>query len=206
MFGCVHEKPCVLAPGTYTTAGKHAFLPGFSFTVPATWVSPYHSAGELALEKAGVPNGIYIGRDVVPVPGHRRLDTRTDLTAVGIARWIAGHPDLIVSEPEATTIGDGVPAVTIVVAVSPTAESDDPDCPTRACVDFVTDPVHADHPLGLPAGDRVRLYLADIGTTTAPRRLMVNVWSTGDSELARLVELARPIIDSIRLPAVIVDN
>jgi len=204
--GCYAEKPCRLQPGTHVTTGEFGFIPGLTFTVPSGWFSPYHSAGELALERSDVRHGIYIGRGAVPVPGHRGLAVATDGTAAGLAEWISRHPDLVISEPEQTTIGAGIDAVTVLVSVAADAETDDPDCPTRACVDFITDPVHADFPFGIPAGEVARLYLADIGDARSPNVLMVNVWSPTDSDLARLEILAQPILDSLILPVVIINN
>ncbi|MGI8703460.1 MAG: hypothetical protein ACR2JZ_02985 [Candidatus Limnocylindrales bacterium] len=205
--GCGGVAPCALRPGTYVTGGQWPFMRGLKFAIPADgWTSTFHALGELALQPPGFDDyGVFLAKDPVAVPGHRKLATDTDGTAAGLAAWIARHPDLTVSDPEQTTIGDGIEATTVAVSVAPDAETDDPECPTRACVDFIQSK-HHEHALGLAQGQYVRLYFADIGTASALHMLSVNLYAGSEEELVALTEVAQPVVDSLVPPEVIIED
>ncbi len=204
--GCGDVEDCRLRAGTYVTSGQYPFLRGLQFTVPDGWVSPYHALGELALQPPGFDDyGMFLSRDALAVPGHRDLVVDPAATASDLAAWIARHPDLTVSAPHQVAIADGLEATTVVVSVAPDAESDDPECPTRACVDFIQS-WGQEHPLGLAEGQFVRLYLADIGNPSSPHMLIVNLYAPGEAQLERLTELAQPVLESLVVPDVIDEN
>jgi len=204
--GCGDIEDCRLRAGTYVTSGTYPFMRGLKFTVPDGWISPYHALGELALQPPGFDDyGLFLSRDAVAVPGHRKLVVDPTADASELAAWIARHPDLTVSTPEEVLIGDGIQATTLVVSVGPDAESDDPQCPTRACVDFIQS-WGQEHALGMADGQFVRLYLADIRSASSPHMLMVNLYAPGEAQLDSLTELARPVLESLVVPDVIEDN
>ncbi len=204
--GCGDVEDCRLRPGTYVTSGQWPFMRGLRFTVPDGWISPYHALAELALQPPGfVDYGIFLSRDAVAVPGHRGLVVDPAATASDLAAWIAHHPDLVVSAPEQVVIGDGIRATTVVVRVAPDAESDDPGCPARACVDFIQS-WGQEHALGMAEGQFVRLFLADIGDASSPHMLVVNLYAPNEAELESLTELAGPVLESIVVPDVIEEH
>ncbi len=97
------------------------------------------------------------------------------------------------------------------------------DCPADACVGFLTDLLHWDGgQAGLTRGDSgcqpecsqaMRLYLADIGPENRPvlrsHTLVVAVSTYGTDPLQALSEWeaeVEPIVESVRVPFIIVDN
>jgi hypothetical protein len=214
-----------LTAGTYATAGGHAFMPGLVVTLPAGWSSAEQDAGEFNLHAVGDTNL----NDMLSFWGDIAVADQTGHPAAGIgttpqelADFLANDPDLIVSERGTATIGNAIPAITLVMRVNPTGPSDDPaDCPGDHCAFPLTDPSHWDGPLGItvnssedpklacPCSHAVRLYLASIGSASNRHTFVVAVMVYApdpDAELAIFEPDVQPIIDSIRLPAKYLDN
>ena len=221
------------APGTYYTAGTWAFLPGLAFTLPAGWSSLSNEAGELALRPIDQEfREIAFARDLVPwVDGKARLDVGSDPESM--IAFLRQDSRLVVSEPERVTLhriegSNGrlvdLEAMSVTVVVAPSATTTEAffaDCPGTACVGFMMDPNHWVHPYGLgrdmmdggaecPCSQFVRLYFASIGYAHHPHTLVVTVGVYGSrdhvSALAEWQSNVQPILDSVVVPFVVVDN
>lgn len=220
---------------TYETWGWAAFLPGLTLTLPAGWSSMEQDAGEFELHQAidvEAFGEIYFWSDIVPwVDGEERPDLGT--TADGFATFLLGDERLTVSEgptrtfavrsPDSLGVVGTVEARSFSVIVSEAAETESDvafDCPAEACIGLLRDPVHW-HPgsfellrdmptdAGCLCSQAVRLYIADIGRDMAPHTLFIALSTFGADPLATLSNWetqVEPIIDSVLVPYIVVDN
>jgi hypothetical protein len=229
LFGCTDGLArCVdIAPGTYYTAGDWALLPGLTFTLPAGWTSLANEAGELELYPiaGGGASDMLIWRDVVPwIDGRAAIEQRADPEA-----WIArlsNDPRLEASEPEQVLLGRRMdarlPAIAITVRISQAAANEMADCSGVVCIELLSDASHWEHPFSIglyqveegfscPCTNLVRLYFASIGYPSHPHLFVVALQAFGptpdrDADMARLQAVAQPILDSLIVPTIIVDN
>jgi hypothetical protein len=211
-FGCGHDGPCDLEAGTYETSGRWAFMRGMQVTVPAGWFSDEQDAGEFNLHPVGQPDSaVFFWKDMsatandpagTPLPG-------VSTTATGLVSWLTSSSDLVVTQPRPTMIGQ-VPMVTVDVQVSGTAKNVGSDCPVKPCVGFIRDMKHWDGPFSLFNGEVLRMYFGTIGDAGHPHTFVVAIDAPGPPPqgpaLAAFTERARPILDSVVIPDVIVDN
>jgi hypothetical protein len=235
VFGCEGGMPrCTdLAPGTYYTAGTWAFMPGLAFTLPVGWSSLANEAGELELHAtADGTNDIMIWRDVVPWVDDRAAIALASDPEAWVA-WLQSDPRLVVSEPERVVIGSRIDAtltnsgrndlqaIAVTVGVAPEAANEEPDCPGAACVQILIDERHWGEPfsiardqmdeVGCPCTAAFRFYFASIGYASHPHLLVVALTAFGpnadrEADMARLQAAAQPILDSLIVPPLIVDN
>jgi hypothetical protein len=210
-FGCSHDVPCNLEAGTYETSGRWAFLRGLQVTVPGGWFSDEQDAGEFNLHPVGQPDSaVFFWKDMsatandlagTPLPGVSR-------TATGLVSWLSSNSDLVVTKPRPTMIGR-LPAATVDVQVSSTAKSVGSDCPVKPCVGFLRDVKHWDGPFSLFRGEILRVYFATIGPTS-DHTFVVAIDAPGlppqAPALDAFTERVGPILDSVVIPEVIVDN
>jgi hypothetical protein len=212
LYGCGHERSCTLEAGTYETSGQWAFLRGLRVTVPTGWYSDEQDAGEFNLHPVGQSDSsLFFWKDMVatandvagtPLAGVSR-------TAKGLVAWLTSNPDLIVTKPRQTMIGQ-VPMVTLDVQVSPRAKSVGSDCPVKPCVGFLRDAKHWDGPFSLFHGEILRVYFGTIGPVDDLHTFVVAIDAPGlppqGPALEAFTEQLRPILDSVVIPDVIVDN
>lgn len=200
---------CHLKAGTWVTAGDYAFIPGLAFILPDGWSSYGADIGELELIPSDHPDDrILLWKDVAAIKSNGetpRVLNNVPRTPEGLTASFRKNPDLVVSTPTETTIAGGIPALTYVIGVSPSAAFKIRDCPSYpTCADILIDPVHKpDGPYGIGAPGVVRLYLATVGTATDRHMFVIGLDATDPTELERLTVVAAPIIASIRLPAII---
>lgn len=228
LYGCTEgvARCQDIAAGTYYTAGTWAFLPGLTFTLPAGWTSLANEAGELELYPiaGGGASDLLIWRDVVPwIDGRAAIELPLDPDA-WIAR-LASDPRLEVSQPERVVLGRAPydrPGVAVTVRISRDAANEMADCPGTACIEILSDASHWEHAFSIgrdqmdeafacPCTNLVRLYFASIGYPSHPHLFVVALQAFGpnadrEAGMASLQALAQPILDSLLVPAVIVDN
>ena len=206
--GC---NPCNLAAGTYATSGQYAFLRGLQVTVPAGWFSDEQDAGEFNLHPVGQPDdSIFFWKDLVPTADDQAGTQLAGVSgsAPGVLAWLTANPDLIVTKPRQTMIGQ-VPVATVDVRVSHTAKTPkNSDCHADPCVWFLRDMKHWDHPFAIAQGDIARFYFGTIGQASDPHTFAVEIEGRGFDApaLDAFTKSARPILDSLVIPDVIVDN
>jgi hypothetical protein len=207
---CSDSSPCVLAAGTWVTAGDNAFIPGLAVTLPDGWSSHGVEIGELDLIPTDHPaDAIFLWKDVAAIESNGetpKVLNDVPRTPEGLTASFRKNPDLVVSTPTETTIAGGIPALTYVIGVSPSAAYTSRGCPSYpTCANILTDPVHfePDRFYAIGAPGVVRLYLATVGTATDRHTFVIGLDATDPTELERFSVVAAPIIASIRLPAII---
>lgn len=177
-------------------------------------------------------NAIFVWRDLVPwVDGAPRPNLGT--TVDEFAAYLLGDSRVTVVEgpnrtfrvrgPDSLEVADNVIARSFSVIVSDSANTDPDvvsDCPGEACVALFTDPAHWEGPAtlgrnvaapasGCPCSQAWRLYVASIGRELHPHMFVVAVETVGPDPLASLSSWeaqADPIIDSVLVPYIVVDN
>jgi hypothetical protein len=205
--GC---DPCILAAGTYATSGAAAFLRGLQVTVPSGWFSDEQDAGEFNLHPVGQPDdSIFFWKDLSATPNDQAGTQLAGVsgTATDVVAWLTANPDLIVTTPQETMIGQ-VPAAMVDVRVSHTAKTPkNSDCHADPCVWFLRDMKHWDHPFAIAQGDIARFYFGTIGQASDPHTFAVEIEGRGFDApaLDAFTQRARPILDSVVIPDVI-DN
>lgn len=199
------NQPCVLSAGTWVLSGRFSFILGMELTVPDGWQSLEQDAGEFNLFPLDHPNDhIFMVKDIAAITTDGTLQLVPDVprTVEGLVEYWQHDPNLVVSSPEATTIADGIEAITFVITVSPDAQFTDPGCPVYPrCADFFTDPRYWDgggYGIGAPAA--VRMYMATIGSGYEHHVFVIGLEGEDEAALERLTAAAAPIIASIRLP------
>ena len=212
LFGCSRDAPCKLEAGTYETSGQWAFLRGLRVTLPAGWFSDEQDAGEFNLHPVEEPDsGVVFWKDLsatandpagTPVAG-------VSGTAASLVSWLRSNPDLIVTEPRPTMIGR-LAAVTVDIQVSSKAKSVGSDCPVKPCVGFMRDVNHWDGPYSLFRGEILRTAFATIGPSSDLHTFVVGIHAPGfppyGDKLDAITERVGPILDSVVVPDVIVEN
>lgn len=208
--GCSHDNPCTLEAGTYETSGRWAFLRGLRVTVPAGWFSEEQDAGEFNLHPLDQPDAVlFFSKDIVAtandLPGTPLAGVSG--TAQGFTSWLTSNPDLVVTKPQPAMVGH-VPAVAIDVQTSPTAKNVDSGCPSKPCVSFLRDVKHWEGPLSISHAEVVRMYVGTIGPVNDLHTFVaaIDFPGTQGAALETFTERVRPILDSVVIPDVIVDN
>ena len=216
---CTHDSPCQFEGGTYATSGRWAFLPGLTLTIPGGWYSNEQDAGEFNVLNATYgAGGLFFWRDMIPVDPEGNPLADTPSTPEAMTDWFATNPDLIVTEPESVTIGQGIEATTFTFATAPGARNMDPEgCPdyppgAAVCFGIFTDPAHwGDGSWWVASAHATRLYLASIGPDASPHLLVVAVLGSIEPpstetdpfvELARIEAAVQPILDSLYVSSV----
>jgi hypothetical protein len=224
-----------MAPGTYETSGTWAFLRGLTVTLPAGWSSSEQDAGEFNLHLATDPapaSAIFFWKDLVPWrDGAARPELGT--SADQFADYLLGDPRFTVVEgpgrtfdvrgPDSLAPTGFVQARSLSVIVSASAKSDADvasDC-TEVCVNVLTDPDHwGGEPVNLgrnidapapdcPCSHAWRVYIASIGRDLHPHTFVVVEEAVGRDPLQALSvwePQADPIVDSVLVPYIVVDN
>jgi hypothetical protein len=177
---------------------------------------------------------IYFWSDVVAwVHGAPQPELGT--TADAFATYLLSDSRLTVAEGPARTLNvralDSLSTIETVesrsfsVIVSDNAVTDPEvasDCPAEACIGLLTDPVHWEGAApfellrNMPVDDpdclcsqAVRLYIASVGSDLDPHTLVIALSTSGADALQALsaweVQI-EPIIDSVLVPSVVVDN
>jgi hypothetical protein len=206
--GCTDNAPCKFAAGQYRI-GDSGVIPGLQLTLPAGWSSVESDQGELNLVPPGQPDErLFFWLDMVAVkstgPGHGT----TILKNVGkspkaLITWLTDNRDFLVTAPSSKATIGGVPMQALTVGVSRSAQYGDPGCPANPrCADLFTNPTYwGTNFYGIGGEEEAALYLGTIRTSSGPQTMIVALDAPNHADLARLSTAARPIIESVRLPA-----
>ena len=210
---CTDAVPCRFDGGSYVTDGTFAFMPGLSFVGPKGWEASEDAAGSLALRPIGLPfDRMLFWVDVVPQDANGKPVLTVASTPEALTTWLSEQPGLIVSKPQAVTIGAGIPAISVVVDVDPTARNDFAGCLSAVCKNTLVDPVHwpdgGTGPERDPDGSGIvyRYYFAMVGRAPNRHLLAIALEANADhplGELRRFTLFARPVLESIRPPDVV---
>ncbi len=203
---CHESNPCTgLGPGTYVLTGDDAFMAGLTVTIPVRWTNGEQDIGEFNIQPDTPPGLLLFVRDITPVlhDGTRAVDVKR--TSAGLVEWIRANPDFVTSNPEATTIGTGIAATTLLVGISETAKNADPTCPVEVCVGIFTAEGWPVDGYGYAIGRQpdplyLRMYFADILTGSVPHTLVVLLDAGDAAHLPAFEAFADPVLDSLHLP------
>jgi len=180
-----------------------------SITLPNGWSSPEADVGELALIPSDHPDDrMFLWKDVAAVESNGnapKVLNDVPRTPEGLTASFRKNPDLVVSTPTETTIAGGIPALTYVIGISPSARYSSHECPSYpTCANILKDPTHWGpgdfYAIGAP--EVVRLYLATFGNVGDRHLFVIGLDATDAVELVRLTDVAAPIVASIMLPSV----
>jgi hypothetical protein len=194
MPGCSHPEitePGDLPEGVYQTVWFFGGEMKLTFA-GAGWTSREDSTSEFVASPLSAPdeNDVFFWEDIYPVePANGstwNFATASGLvkmkrirgvprTASGLLDWMTASSQLEVSAPTSGMIGD-LPATVVDVRVADDAVNDDPNCPVRACFNFLGFP-QWDGPWGLAAP--ARFYLSDV-TYGGRKHLFVAAIYPGD--------------------------
>jgi hypothetical protein len=175
------------------------------------WTSREDSTGEFVVSPSDVPdeNDILFWEDVYPVepptgtwntvmPIKMRRIAGVPLTAAGLLDWMTSSSQLQVSAPTPGTIGD-IPATVVDVSVADDAVNDDPNCPVRACFNFLGFP-QWDGPWGI-AGGPVRFYLSDVTYGGRDHLFVAAIYPVHPDDMKTLGRAGERLIRTVRVAA-----
>jgi hypothetical protein len=183
--------------GSYTT--KYFFAGAFTITLDDGWTVE-DGTNELVFEHRGSPDWfIFVWVDPYPVKNLHRVQG-VERTPDAMTAWLLANPTLIGKPGAATTVGDGIPAVTIDLSVSDKATREVSDCPD-ICTNYLGFENGPDaHGLARPGVTRI--YFAPITYGGEPHLLTISYEATDPSTFANQLLHAKQIIDTIRMPVV----
>ncbi len=186
-----------IGPGKIVSA-----VGGFTVVLTEKWLNGGNTTQEFAINPLDVPDDeILFWLDASPSTKRDEPVTGVPNTPKGLYDWLAADPDLTVSTAQPVTIGDGIPAIAFDLRVSDTAVNLDPNCPGRACVDFLLHPPPGSPPIGISDNERMRIYLAQVGRGAKANALVTVVSAADDEQLTAFAPRVSSVLASIRLPA-----
>jgi hypothetical protein len=189
--------PGDLPLGTYQTQW---FFGGYmTLSFERAWTGLEDSTGELKIAPATDSEyGVGFALDLHPVLNGRQVNG-VPMTAAGLLDWLDGSPNLGVSKPTATSIGN-LPSTAVDIRLSKAAVNDDPGCPAQTCVNFLGFP-QWDHANGIAGDDVYRLYLADVRYSGTNHVFSVTVEGRDRTHLRGIVPAVEQVLGTVEVPA-----
>ena len=161
------------------------------------WSALEDSAGELKLIPPGNDDyGVGFALDLFPVQGYDPVLPAPTTVDEWIG-WYQGNPDVNVTPPTSTKIGD-IPATRIDVSVSDTAEST-LGCPELTCVN-IWGFERWTHFNGIAGDDVYRQYLADVTYSGTSHVFSVTVEGRDEADLAAVSPKVESLLRTVTLP------
>jgi hypothetical protein len=136
-------------------------------------------------------------------PGHgTTILTDVGRTPAALVSWLTTNPAfLVVSPPAATVVARRIPATTLTIGVSTSANYGDPGCPSNPrCADLFKSYLWGSNFYGIGYPEEVQLALARIKRGTRADTLFVALDATSDRDLAVLRTATHSVVSSFRLP------
>lgn len=158
-----------IGSGTFTSAG---FIPGLRMTfADDSWFNTADYPDEIEFDTSDSALRFWQNPGAASETG----DLLDDIprTVDGLTDWFISNPDMVVSDPEEITIGDGIVAKTFTFDVSDTNVNDDPGCPVSSCLNVLW--INEGHVFGIGYHSGERLYLFKIGKGTDARTVVVSL-------------------------------
>jgi len=168
------------------------------------WFSEEDSTGEFWASPKSKPNArVIFWEDVYAakpaLPGYWKPAGPLRPTSASLLAWLQKNPNLTVSKPRSGKIGT-IHARVVDIGVSDGAVNDDPDCPAKACANFLLFPQWGE-PYGIAGRSISRFYLSDV-RYGGKRHLFVAVIEVpGRAELNAFAASAGKLIATVRVPA-----
>ena len=188
-----------LAAGRYQTEW---FFGGYmTIETDGTWTLGEDSNAELSLPTGDNYQVAFLLDPQLVLHGAVAPDV--PLEAAAYVDWLTAHPDLVVSEPQATRIGS-VPAVAVDIHLAATAGQDESDCGSDPCITFIRNPAipaEFQHVDGILGNDVYRFYFADIAYAGTDHMLVLKVEGKDRSHLSSIVSRIEGLLASVTIPA-----
>jgi len=191
--GCQGRIP----PGAFTSA---VFMPGLRLTFgDDKWFNTADDDAELQFDQLpSMENVLRIYLDPKASAKTDEAIATVPVTPQGLTAWMVGNKDMVVSKPEAVTIGDGIPATTFTVQISDSSKNVDPGCPVRSCLSLLWVAQGDTFAIGVP--ESVRLYLFTIGSGSGAHTVVISLDTPDFDRLAQMTTDVAAILKSVRLP------
>ena len=196
-------RPGNLPAGKYTT---HNFFGGeMTLSFPKGWASGEDSTGEfLAWSRSDVDSRVIFWEDVypvtAPVPGTWKRVGSLRWTSAKLLSWLQKNTNLTVSRPASGMIGT-IRARVVDIGVAQDAVNDDPQCPEKACANFVQFP-QWNTPYGIAGTKAVsRFYFGDVRYGGQRHMFVAVVEALSRAKLNAFLPSARKVIATVRVPA-----
>jgi hypothetical protein len=193
--------PSCIPAGPYTT---RSFLGG---QLGVTFDVPWQSGEDQDAEFSGAPPGtsdihrLLFWMDILPTDTHGQVATGVPHTASGLITWLSHRANLDVTAAHHTTIGVAkLPAQVVDISISHDAKSEDPGCPSNACVLFLTWPNAGPNLYGIQEPNVVRLYVADINYAGDKHLFAIAIEAKDKAELDAFASTAQKVIASMTGP------
>jgi hypothetical protein len=186
-----------LPAGTYTSK---AFTPAVTYTLPAGWQNIDDLATYLSLNPfANDAVGIHFFKDPPPMSQATGCPSATEV-AVGtssadLVKWIRARPGLTVSQPAIATI-DGLPATQIDVRIIDGWTDSCPFANGIPTVPLFYRPGTDGYRWVIAGSERLRLYFVDVPGVGL---VVVDIDAFDGSQFDALAQLAKPIVDSLKI-------
>jgi hypothetical protein len=199
---CIHggTDPGTLAAGPYTT---QYFLAGhLTVTFAATWESHHDHTQEFSAAPSGLwdTHRVLFWSDILPIGPDGKQVAGVSRTTAGMLEWFAARPNLLVSNRHPASIGAGHLSATVIdMTVASHAVNEDPNCPSAACVVFLTWP-NAPGMYAIGGPGVFRLYLSDITYGGQRHLLAVGIESKNPADFAAWLPTAEALIATARAP------
>jgi hypothetical protein len=191
-------EPGSLPSGSYKT---HYFFAGqMRLTFEKGWTGTEDSTGEFgAAKNRDTDYRVVFWEDVYPQKDGQRVKG-VPVTAGGVLDWLRANRNLRVRAPHKDAIGADLPARVVDVSIADGAVNDDPECPAKACANFLGFPQWGE-PYGI-AGDSVtRLYLSDVKYGGQNHLFVAAVEGSSKPDLDTRLAAAKRLIASVQVPA-----
>ena len=134
---------------------------------------------------------------------HGAIAPNVPLDAAAYVDWLGAHPDLVVSEPTAASIGS-MPAVAVDIHLAATAGQDESDCNSDPCITFIKNPAipaEFQHVDGILGDDIYRFYFADNAYAGTDHLLVLKVEGMDRSHLSSILSRIADLLASVTIPA-----
>jgi hypothetical protein len=214
VFHSGEQRP--IAAGNYVTTAPDGFFPGLGLKLPDGWTAGETDSGEISLRSADRPDDVLLlWKDVVAVTTNNRKGTvgsvldGVDSSPDAIVKWLTRTSDFkILAKPTSVIVGDGIKGVQLTLTTSKTANFGDKECPDNPrCSALFKDTSHWGEEFYAIGGEEVsQIFVAALPYPGDAHTLWIVLDAPNATDLVELAAEAKPIIDSLQLPATYVLN
>ena len=195
-------EPGNLPSGKYQT--RYFFAGEMKLLFAKGWFSGEDSTGEFWAQPKTNPNArVIFWEDVYAVkpsaPGYWQRVGPLRQTSASLLTWLQNNPNLTVSKPRSGKIGT-IHARVVDIGVSDGAVNDDPQCPAKACANFLRFPQWGE-PYGIAGKWISRFYLSDVRYGGQSHLFVAVIEVPGKTELNAFLPSAGKLISTVRVPA-----
>ena len=195
-------EPGNLPAGKYQT--RYFFAGEMKLLFAKGWFSGEDSTGEFWAQPKSNPNArVIFWEDVYAVkpsaPGYWQRVGPLRQTSASLLTWLQNNPNLTVSKPRSGKIGT-IHARVVDIGVSDGAVNDDPQCPAKACANFLRFPQWGE-PYGIAGKWISRFYLSDVRYGGQSHLFVAVIEVPGKTELNAFLPSAGKLISTVRVPA-----